>query len=344
MAKQRQSSRATSYDVAVAAGVAQSTVSRCFQEDSAISPDTRAHVIAVAERLGYRPNALARSLILGRSNAIGVVVNRYTLRNNPDLLYAVSAALTQQELTLLLITVDDDDEDHATVQHALEFPLDGVISCATMLLDDIERFKRFGVPVVFLNRHVAAAGIDCVSTDNDAAARHMADALHHAGHRRYLCVAGPQGAPVSENRLNGFTKRVAELGAAHIETVHTDFSYEQGSAAIVARGERIKRDVDAIFCANDQLAFGVMDACRYRLGLAIPEDVSVVGFDDVTEASRPTYGLTTVRQQTARLAEKALDLLVSRRLKPGTRARIVTVPGEFVRRTSARLDGEGGVR
>jgi DNA-binding LacI/PurR family transcriptional regulator len=338
MAKLRQSSRATSYDVAMAAGVAQSTVSRCFQEDSAISPDTRAHVIAVAERLGYRPNAVARSLILGRSNAIGVIVNQYTLRNNPDLLYAVSTALTQHGLTLLLITVADDDEDHATIQGALEFPLDGVISCATLSLEDIGRFKRFGVPVVFLNRQVAASGIDCVSTDNDAAARNMADALHRAGHRRFLCVAGPQGAPVSESRVQGFTKRIAELGATLVETVHTDFSYEQGSAAIVERGRDIERHVDTIFCANDQLAFGAMDACRYKLGLNIPEHVSVVGFDDVTEASRPTYRLTTVSQQTASLANNALDLLMSRRLKPGTRARIVTVPGALIQRESARLE------
>ncbi|MDR5761031.1 LacI family DNA-binding transcriptional regulator [Caballeronia sp. LZ035] len=329
--------------MAVAAGVAQSTVSRCFQEDSAISPDTRAHVIAVAERLGYRPNAVARSLILGRSNAIGVIVNHYTLRNNPDLLHAVSAALAQQQLTLLLITVADDDDDHATIQNALEFPLDGVISCATMSLDDIERFKRFGVPVVFLNRQVAATGVDCVSTDNDTAARDLADALHHAGHRRYLCIAGPQGAPVSETRLGGFSKRVRELGAAQLDTIHTDFSYEQGSAAVVARAAHIRRDVDAIFCANDQLALGVLDACRYQLALEIPKDMSVVGFDDVTEASRPTYGLTTVRQQTARLAEKALDLLMSRRLKPGTRARIVTLPGELIRRQSARLDPQDRV-
>jgi DNA-binding LacI/PurR family transcriptional regulator len=340
MAKQRQTSRATSYDVAVAAGVAQSTVSRCFQEDSAISPDTRAHVIAVAERLGYRPNAVARSLILGRSNAIGVVVNQYTLRNNPDLLYTVSATLARHALTLLLITVADDDEDHAAIERALEFPLDGVISCATLPPGDIERFRRFGVPVVFLNRHIAATGVDCVSTDNDAAARQLADALHRAGHRRFLCVAGPPGAPVSESRLNGFVARIGELGATHLDTLYTDFSYEQGSSAVMERGARLKREVDAIFCANDQIALGVMDACRYRLGLRVPDDISVTGFDDVTEASRPAYRLTTVRQQTARLAEKALDLLMSRRLKPGTRARIVSVPGELIPRESARLDAQ----
>jgi DNA-binding LacI/PurR family transcriptional regulator len=206
--------------------------------------------------------------------------------------------------------------------------------------DDIERFKRFGVPVVFLNRQAAATGVDCISTDNDAAARNMADALHRAGHRRYLCVAGPEGAPVSESRLNAFAKQARELGATQLDIVYTDFSYEQGSAAIVERAAQVRRDVDAIFCANDQLAFGVMDACRYRLALDVPKDISVVGFDDVTEASRPAYRLTTVRQQTAMLAEKALDLLMSRRLKPGTRARIVMVPGEIIRRESARLVAE----
>ncbi|WP_250466544.1 MULTISPECIES: LacI family DNA-binding transcriptional regulator [unclassified Caballeronia] len=338
MAKSRQTTRATSYDVAVAAGVSQSTVSRCFQEDSAISPDTRAHVIAVAEGLGYRPNAVARSLIMGRSNVIGVVVARYTLHNNPDLLYAVSEVLAAHDLTLLLITVADDHEGEATLHNASEFPLDGVISCATLSREDIERFQRFGIPVVFLNRHIAASGVDCVTTDNAAAARQMADALFRAGHRRFLCIAGPEGAPVSDIRIDGFVTRVKELGARQVEIACSDFSYEAGSAAMLRHASAKPIAFDAVFCANDQLALGAIDACRYELRLRVPDDISVVGFDDIAEAARPTYRLTTVRQQVATLAGKAVDLLASRRLKPGMRARLVTLPGELIKRDSARMD------
>lgn len=329
--------RATSYDVALAAGVAQSTVSRCFQDDSRISSDTRAHVLAVAEQLGYRPNAIARSLILGRSNVVGVIVTKYTLRYNPDVLYAIGEALTTQGAKLLLISVDDDAAVHRTLGDTLEFPLDGLISCAAMELADIKRFQRHGVPVVFFNRQVSIAGVDSVSTDNTASARAVANALFEAGHRRFLCIGGSEGAPVSDARITGFVTRIRECGSSLVQVVHSDFSYEQGHAAMLKYGSPANAAIDAVFCANDQIALGALDACRFDLGLSIRHDLSIVGFDDIPEAGRPTYQLTTIRQQVDQLAAEAIRLLATRRLAPGLRRRSVEVPGVFVERDSARL-------
>jgi DNA-binding LacI/PurR family transcriptional regulator len=338
MAQSKRSSRATSYDVAIAAGVAQSTVSRCFQQDSPISPDTRAHVVEVADRLGYRPNAVARSLILGRSNVIGVIVTKYTLRYNPDVLYAIAEALAAQDLKLLLIAVDDDNEVHATLQNTLEFPLDGLISCATMARADIDRFQRLGVPVVFFNRQISAKGVDCVTTDNSAAAREVADALYDAGHRSFLCIGGPEGAPVSDSRVSGFVDRVRERGTKQIEVAYSNFSYEKGNAVMLSYAPRVKGNFDAVFCANDQIALGVLDACRFTLGLKVPQDISIIGFDDIAEASRPTYQLTTVRQQVVDLATEAIRLLATRLSKPEMRSRLVAVPGVLIERASARIN------
>lgn len=329
--------RATSYDVAIAAGVAQSTVSRCFQTDSPISPDTRAHVIAIAGQLGYRPNALARSLILGRSNVVGVIVTRYTLRYNPELLYALGEALTAQSAKLLLIAVDNDDAVHSTLYDALEFPLDGLISCATMTDDDIASFRRHGVPIVFLNRCVASDGVDCVGTDNVQAARQIADALYHAGHRRFVCIGGPHGAPVSEERVTGFVGRLRDLGVTDLCTVASDFSYDGGRAAFLKQASSSKQKFDAVFCANDQLAFGALDACRFDLKLEVPKDISIVGFDDVAEAARPAYQLTTVHQHVEELATQAVRLLSERRSEPRIKPRTILVPSLLIRRASARL-------
>ena len=116
------SRRATSYDVARAAGVAQSTVSRCFQADSNISETTRASVLDAARRLGYVPNALARSLITRRSNMVGVIATRYTLRGNPDVIYAIGEALAAAGKQLLLVTAEDDSPTTADLRGALEYP------------------------------------------------------------------------------------------------------------------------------------------------------------------------------------------------------------------------------
>ncbi len=329
--------RATSYDVAVAAGVAQSTVSRCFVKDSPISPDTRAHVLAVAEELNYRPNALARSLILGRSHVVGVVVTNYTLRHNPDVLYMLGEALAAANSKLLLIAVDSDDAVHETLGNALDFPLDGLISCANMALKDIQAFQQHGVPVVFFNRHVGAKGVDSVSTNHAAATRDIGEALYRAGHRRFLCIGGPEGAPVSEARLSGITQRLRELGAPAPRVAYSDFSYENGSAVLLEQMEQSGGKIDAVFCANDQIALGVMDACRFSLSKRVPEDVSIVGFDDITESARPTYLLTTVRQDVRALANEAVKLLATRLVSPERRARSVSVPGVLIERASARL-------
>lgn len=333
-------SRATSYDVAVEAGVAQSTVSRCFQKDSPISPETRTHVLAVAARLNYRPNALARSLIMGRSDVVGVIVTKYTLRYNPDVIFALGEALSAVGAKLLLITVDDDDAVHKTLDNVLDYPLDGLVCCAAVAPADITAFQQHGVPLVFFNRQVIAKGVDCVTTDNSGAAGIVAEALYRAGHRRFLCIGGPANAPVSIARLHGFTQKLHALGAHEARQCHSNFSYEDGSAVLLAEMRRVSGAFDAVFCTNDELALGALDACRFTLGLNVPDDISIVGFDDVPDAARPPYRLTTVKQELLIMATEAVRLLASRLVSPGRRSHRINIPGVLVARQSARLHTE----
>ncbi len=330
--------RATSYDVARTAGVAQSTVSRCFHGDNNISPATRAHVLDVAQRLGYRPNALARSLITQRSNMVGVVATRYTLRGNPDVIYALGEALSAAGKQLLLITAEGDSPTVADLRGPLEFPLDGLISCVLMADDDIREIQRRHLPMVLYNRTSPRIPVDGVTTNHAVAAANVADALHAAGHRDFLCVSGPPEAPVSRARGEGFLQRLVALGVKRLAVVETDYSYAGGRDGFLAHVARGKRP-DAVFCANDQIAMGVMDACRYQLDLAVPRDISVIGFDDVAEAARPGYQLTTMHQDSVEMARRAVDLLLLRLGDPGLGVMNQLVEATFRVRRSARLAG-----
>ena len=179
--------------------------------------------------------------------------------------------------------------------------------------EQIRPFPQRGVPVVFFNRPVAAAHVDRVATDHVAAARLVSRRLHAAGHRRFVCLGGPADWPVNRERTEGF---VSELD--DVTVLNSGPDYVSGRTAFLdhVRGAGAP---DAVFCVTAPLAFGVLDACRFELGLSVPRDLSVVRFDDVAEAAHQGYDLTTVRQPIDQLAAAAVDMLVRRLDAPGTR-------------------------
>ena len=329
--------RPTSYDVARVAGVAQSTVSRCFGGDRSISSATRARVVAAATRLGYQPNALARSLITRRSDMVGALVTRYTLRFSPDLIYAIGLSLTDAGKQLVLIPVGDDLPPAGALRRALAYPLDGLISCVTLAPADLQRLRDRRLPVVFFNRQPDGAVADSVTASHAEAAASAADALLAAGHRRFLCMAGPPGAPVSGERIGGFVRRLAERGLPRPAVLNTDYSYEGGRDGFLRHMADAAAAPDAVVTANDQIAMGVVDACRFQLGLRVPEDVSVVGADDTAEGARPTYALSTLHQDVPAMAGEAVRLLMRRLAEPGAESVAIVLPSTLVRRASARL-------
>ena len=328
--------RPTSYEVARAAGVAQSTVSRSFRDDSGIASATRVRVLAVAEALGYAPNALARSLILRRSDTVAVIVTVLTFTSNPALVQALVGQLEAASRQVLLLTVESDEPSAAALRSVIEYPLDGIVSCAALGAPLLEHFRRRGVPIVLVNRHCEVARVDQVATDHARASRQMATLLARAGHRDLVCVAGPADAPVSRERLESFTARLGELSLPAPLLLSAPYSYD-GGRDVFAAAMRERTRPDAVFCVNDQLAFGVMDACRYQLGWSVPDDLSVAGFDDVAEAGRPVYRLTTLRQDVTAMAQAAVCLLQRREEQPDAAARRIRVPARLIRRESTRL-------
>lgn len=326
--------RATSYDVATAAGVAQSTVSRCFQPGSNISDETREIVLATAARLGYAPNALARSLITRRSHAVGVLITRYTLRSAPALLYTLGDALARAGQHMILLAVDDDASVKPVLHGLVGYPLDGLIACATMDDDDVRRFTDQGVAVLFFNRQPGGIAVDGVSTDHAAGAQALAQGMLAAGRKHFLCLGGPREAPVGRERIEGFQKALRAAGLPACQVLDGGFSYDQAHEVFLQAVNR-GANPDAVFCANDQMAMAVIDACRHRLGWDIPKRLMVAGFDDVPEGARAPYALTTVRQPIDEMARRAMEMLQARRLQPGGRPRQERLPGEVVLRGSA---------
>ncbi len=320
-------SRVTSYDVARRAGVSQSAVSRAFRSGASISPDLRARVEAAADALGYAPSNIARTLNTQRSQTIGVVITEMTTRNYPDILFHLGREIQASGNRMLVFTLPEDTVSAAVIADLHACHVDGVISGATIPTDLLEATRRRHLPVVLYNRVPRGARVAAVGCDHATGMQDLAEHLARSGTKDVAFLAGPEGAPVSDDRLRASRAALAEHGIALRAPVHADYSFAGGRAAtrdLIAG----RRRPDTILCANDAMALGVMDALRYDIGLSVPGDVAVAGFDDIEQSAWPSYGLTSVAQPVARMTRAAVRMLVEhvegenlaseRRLMPAT--------------------------
>ena len=332
----------TSYDVARHCGVSQAVVSRAFQAVSPISSDTRARVLASAAALGYQPNAVARSLITKRSGLVGVLLTEATQRDTPDVLILLAQALLQQGLQPLLFPCTQESDGASALDMALSFGVDGVVSCVGLSPTALSRALVRQRPVVLFNRHSDDTDVPQVACDHVSAARLLASRLFAAGHRRYAIVTGPRDAPVSTLRVDSFMARLAELGVSGVAKYEGDYHYESGHAAamqlLAAAPLRAPSPrAEVVFCVNDAMALGVLDAARFALMLRVPSDVSVVGFDDIPAGRRPAYLLTTVSQPFEAMARTAAKLLRQQLDDVPVPSPQVLLAGTLIERGSAQL-------
>ena len=332
---------ATSLDVARKAGVSQSAVSRVYTPGASVSESMRARVLKAAAELGYRPNALARSLITGRSRIIGLVVSYLDNGYYPVALEKLSRALQERGYRILIFmapqSADNVDE---VLSEILDYQVDGlVLASVAMSSDLVARCAAAGVPVLLFNRRQDDRRFSAVTTDNRGGGRMLAEFLTAGRHQRIAYIAGWEGASTQRDREAGFREGLADAGAALFDRAVGDYRFEGAQAATrrMFTGKPRSARPDAVFVANDHMAIAAMDVLRYELGLRVPEEVSVVSFDDVPQAAWPSYGLTTVRQSAARMVEATVEALMARIEAGDEVPRQVEIEGSLIVRTSARI-------
>lgn len=306
----------TSRDVARVAGVSQATVSRVLRDSEHVRPATRERVLKAFKAVGYTPNAHARAMRTGRIGTIGIVMARVTNPFYPELLEALGQVLAAADQRMTLWLAEGPDELNA-VEAIHEHSIDGVIfttvSKGSVALEEAIAAKA---PFVLVNRVVDDLPCDQVASDNFEGSRAVARYFVQNGHENVAVVCGLPGISTNDERLNGFVAGLKDEGrsvkARNIVT--GDFTHAHGMAAI-QRLMALKAPPTALFCVNDLLAFGVLDGAR-ALGLRVPEDLWVVGYDDIDMSSWNSHDLTTVRQRLDDMAGAAVELLLERIADP----------------------------
>ena len=327
--------RITSSEVAKRAGVSQSAVSRVFSGASA-SKDTAQRVREAARDLGYRPNVLARSLITGQSRIIGVVVAYLENQFYPDALERLSIALQEQGYHILIFTVSNQGVDaEQVIQELMDYQVDGIIAASVSLSNELAaQCQNAGIPVVLFNRGQEDERLAEVTSDNFAGGAEIARYLVETGHQRIAHISGWQGSSTGQDRSAGFRAGLDQAGIPLLAEL--DGRYDRDIASEAAKTLMRDHQPDAIFVGNDHMAFGVMDALRFDLGLDVPRDVSVIGYDDVPMAAWAAYKLTTLRQPSGQMVAATVDALMAQINDPSAKPQKTRITGALKIRASAR--------
>jgi len=330
--------KVTSLEVAKLAGVSQSAVSRVFTPGASSSKKTNDLVRKAADELGYRPNVLARSLITGKSRIIGLVVAYLDNYFYPEALELLSSALQKKGYHVLVFmaakTAGNIDD---IVDEILDYQVDGIIAASVAMSSDLaSRCGAAGVPVVLFNRSQDDKRLSAVTSDNILGGQKVAEFLIAAGHKKIGYIAGWEGASTQRDREKGFEEELSRNGLIIFSREVGNFNSDEARQAArkMFSAEKIP---DAVFVANDDMAFAVMDVIRFELGLKIPEDVSVVGYDDVPVASWPAYNLTTVRQPANRMVAETVSILIDSIENKSNEPRRIVIDGPLIIRGSSKI-------
>ena len=328
----------TSMEVAKLAGVSQSAVSRVFTPGASSSKKTNELVRKAAAELGYRPNVLARSLITGKSRMIGLVVAYLDNYFYPEALELLSSALQKKGYHVLIFMSGNKEGDIAeAVDEILDYQVDGIIAASVSMSSDLaKRCTSAGVPVVLFNRTQDDDRLSAVTSDNFQGGQKVARFLLAGGHKRIGYIAGWEGASTQRDREKGFTEELVRNGQELYAREVGNFNSDEARQA--ARTMFSKQNFpDAVFVANDAMAIAVIDVIRFELGLQVPEQVSVVGYDDVPISSWPAYDLTTVRQPANRMVAETVSILIESIENKTTKARRIEIDGPLMVRGSAKI-------
>ena len=303
----------SAHDVARVAGVSQAAVSRAFTPGASIAKDTQSKVFRAAKTLGYRPNLIARSLIKGKSGIVGVIFGGNP--RNPfflSALYALLARLSQAGKHALVFTVDATSNADVPVEDLLKYRVDALLLMATSLSPRLaDQCHHEGVPIIFFNRRPPKIkDFASICENNHQGARQIAEHLLQQGYKRPALMGGSSESSTGREREAGFTAYLTSQGLRAPE--HEVGHFHRDGALHAARNLLARKPrPDAIFCVNDYMALAAIEVARFEFGLEIGREIGIAGFDDIDEASWPSFELTSYSISIESIVERVAALLLN---------------------------------
>jgi LacI family transcriptional regulator len=324
-------------DVAREAGVSAQTVSRALNNKGEISPETRSRVLEIVERLGYRPNTLARGLVTRKTSTLGLVVPDIANPFFSEVARGAEDVTHQAGYSLLLCNAMENPTREMEALRTLEAQrVDGIILCSSRLSDEDLAATMAKLPTVILvNRESSGTELNSVCIDDEAGARCATQHLLRGEHRSIAFLAGPLASYSGLRRARGYQRARSEAGIpiepdlSVVCTPHLEGGYNGVQQLLACHPE-----IDAFLCYNDLVAVGALQACAAR-GRRVPEDIAVVGFDDILLAGLVTPPLTTLRSDKRALGAEAVRLLLRRLAGCADGCENVVLQPELIVRASA---------
>ncbi len=328
--------RITMADVAREAGVSLMTVSRALNDKDGISEDTRSRVHAVVERLGYRPSGIARGLVTKRTGTLGLVVPDNSNPYFSEVSRGVEHAAFARGYNVFLCNTEEDPQRESIVLQSLtEKQVDGLILCSPRLLDgELSKALNYFPASILINRVIENHASSAIRSDDDNGAGIAVQHLIKRGHSAIGMLAGPERSFSGRLRLNGYLTALKDAGIQH------EPEWIQFCSPMVEDSQKAAVDLlthcpelTALFCFNDLVAVGAIKASM-QLGRRVPEDIAIVGFDDIPLASLVTPALTTVHILRYEIGRQAGEMLLAK-IEGKPMQALTVLPVELMLRTSA---------
>ncbi|MCZ2722908.1 LacI family DNA-binding transcriptional regulator [Marinomonas sp. 15G1-11] len=328
----------SSVDVAKAAGVSQSMVSRAFTPGSSINPEKRELIFSKAKELGYRPNIMARSMITKKSKIIGFVFGYLENQYYPLALEKLSREFQSKGYHSLMFFSDHQSSADEIVQEFLQYQIDAVILASVSLSPDwIEACHSLSVPVVLFNRAIEADDVTSVTSANYEGGKKVANYLVKTGHKRISYISGFVESSTNKDRERGLIDGLKEHQMTLFSIESGNYNQKQAREATLSMFTADKVITpDALFVASDHMAFAVIDTLKYELGLKVPDDVSVIGYDDVPLGSAPSYNLTTMSQPIDDMVALTVKAVLNRIEQPNHPPERIEIPSHLVQRKTVK--------
>jgi LacI family transcriptional regulator len=324
--------------IAKLSGVSRSTVSRVLNADPNVKETTRSRVMEVIERVNYRPNVVARRLASGRTHVLGLVIptavsSLFTDPYFPGLIQGVSSACNAREYSVMLWLAEPEQERRTIGQIANNGLLDGVIIASSLMDDPLQQtLIQIGMPFILIGRHIADPNVSYVDVDNLNSAREAVAYLIRLGRRRVATITGPANMIAGADRRAGYEAAMRDRGMAPDLNLIAEGDFTEVGGYMAAQ-RLLPHQPDAIFAASDSMAVGALRALR-EAGRRVPDDVALVGFDDMPFTARTDPPLTTVRQPIQRTGQLAAETLMDMIDERSSRPRRIILPTELVIRAS----------